>query len=79
VNGFKEEMAGEVDVVHLNLVSAVGREVGRRYGVKIVPTTLLFDGQGNLITRMSGMPEKDKLIGTISLNGTIGRVRGWEE
>ena len=63
-------MAGKVDVVHLNLVSAVGREVGRQYGVKIVPTTLLFDEQGDLVARVNGVPKKDELF---------GRIRGREE
>ena len=65
MNGVKEEMAGEVDVVHLNLVSGVGREIGGRYDVKIVPTTLLFDGQGNLVARANGVPKKDELISRI--------------
>ena len=62
MNGVEDEMAGKVDVVYLNLVSAVGREVGGRYGVKIVPTTLLFSGEGELIARVSGVPKKNNLI-----------------
>jgi len=70
VNGFKEEMAGMVDVVHLNLLSAAGREVSGRYGVKIVPASLLFNSQGELIKRVNGVPRKDDLL---------GHVRGREE
>ena len=55
-------MAGTVDVVHLNLVSAIGREVGGRYGVKVVPTSLLFNSAGELVTRVNGVPKKDDLI-----------------
>lgn len=62
VNGFKEETAGRVDVVHLNLLSAAGREVGGRYGVKVAPTSLLFDSEGELLARVNGVPKKDKLI-----------------
>ena len=65
MNGFKEEMAGKVDVVHLNLVSAVGREVGGRYGVRVVPTSLLFNSDGDLVTRVNGVPKKDDLISEI--------------
>ena len=68
VNGFKEETAGTVDVVHLSLLSAAGREVGGRYGVKVVPTSLLFNSQGELIQRVNGVPKKDDLIGTIGLD-----------
>ena len=70
MNGFKEETAGLVDVVHLNLLSAAGREVGGRYGIKLVPTTLLFDNQGELIQRVNGVPKKEDLF---------GQIRGWEE
>jgi len=55
-------MAGRVDVVHLSLLSDVGREVGGRYGVSVVPTTLLFDGDGQLIYRVNGLPRKEELV-----------------
>jgi len=58
-------MAGTVDVVYLNLVSAIGREVGGRYGVNVVPTSLLFNAQGELVTRVNGVPRKDELIAQI--------------
>lgn len=62
MHGFKEEMAGKVDVVHLNLASAVGREVGGRYGIKMVPTSLLFDNDGRLVRRIDGLPRKEELV-----------------
>jgi hypothetical protein len=62
VNGLKEEMAGKLDVVHLNLLSEAGREIGGRYGVKIVPATLLFNSRGELIRRVNGVPDKENLI-----------------
>ena len=70
VNGFEKEMAGSVDVVHLSLLSAAGREVGGRYGVKVVPTSLLFNNQGELIQRVNCMPTKEDLI---------SQIRGREE
>ena len=70
MNGFKEEMAGTVDVVHLNMLSAAGREVGGRYGVKVVPTSLLFNSQGELVKRVNGVPAKGDLI---------AQIRGREE
>ncbi|MFL7837401.1 MAG: TlpA family protein disulfide reductase [Candidatus Promineifilaceae bacterium] len=65
VNGFKEEMTGRVDVVHLSMLSVVGHEVGGRYGVQVVPTSLLFDNEGKLIKRVDGLPNKDDLIAQI--------------
>ena len=65
MNGFKEETAGRVDVVHLSLMSAAGRDIGGRYGVRVVPTSLLFNSQGDLVTRVNGVPKKDDLIALI--------------
>ena len=65
VNGIKEEMAGKIDVVHLNLASEVGQEVGGRYGVDVVPTSLLFNSNGKLIKRVNGVPKKNELISQI--------------
>jgi thioredoxin-related protein len=65
VNGLKEELAGKVDVVHLSLVSRAGREVGSRYGIRIVPTSLLFDSTGELLTRVDGVPKKEQLSAKI--------------
>ena len=58
-------MVEKVDVVHLSMMSAVGREVGGRYGIEVVPTSLLFDAQGKLIRRVNGVPNKDDLIAQI--------------
>ncbi|MFN2179465.1 MAG: hypothetical protein ACK2UV_08265 [Candidatus Promineifilaceae bacterium] len=66
VNGFKEETAGMVDVVHLNLLSAAGREVGGRYSVKVVPTSLLFNSEGELVKRVNGVPRKSDLLDQIN-------------
>lgn len=66
VHGFEKETAGKVDVVHLNLLSAAGREVSGRYGVRIVPATLLFNHQGELIQRVSGVPKLDELLAHVA-------------
>jgi hypothetical protein len=66
VDGFEEEMNGEVQVIHLNLLSGVGRATAVRYTVPVTPTTLLFNRQGILVDRQMGMPDtvqlRDKMI-----------------
>jgi thioredoxin-related protein len=76
VNGFKEEMVGTVDVVHLSMMSAVGREVGGRYSVEVVPTSLLFDKQGKLIKRVNGVPNKQDLVAQIQRREEKNRAAG---
>ncbi|MGD2050320.1 MAG: hypothetical protein PVH03_12525 [Chloroflexota bacterium] len=53
----KKELTGQVDVIHLNLLSKVGRQAASKFGVRIVPVTLLFDGHGDMIGRQTGMPD----------------------
>ncbi len=53
-------MKGQATVLRLDLLSGVGREAARAYGVKIVPTTLLFDGEGRVVLRETGMPDAER-------------------
>ncbi len=34
----------------------IGREAAARYGVRLVPSVLVFDGAGNLVQRSEGLP-----------------------
>ena len=69
VDGFGEQMGEGVEVIQLNLLSAVGRKAARKWGVSIVPATLLFDGQGEIIDRQMGMPDLGRLVdGILRLN-----------
>ncbi|MDY6875714.1 MAG: thioredoxin family protein [Chloroflexota bacterium] len=54
-------MEGQARVVRLNILGEMGREVAQRYGVRGVPTFLIFDGQGDLIERQVGFPDRDRI------------------
>jgi thioredoxin-related protein len=58
VDGIQRQAHGDVETHHLNLLSKVGREVGAAYGIKMVPATILFDDQGNLLYMNNGFPER---------------------
>ena len=62
VNGVKKELKGQVDVIHLSLMSQVGRQAASKFGVRIVPVTLIFDGYGNMIGRQTGMLDAKWLL-----------------
>jgi thioredoxin-related protein len=55
VDGLESDLNGRADVHRLDLFSDVGRQAASTYGVKIIPTILVFDGQGRLILRQNGM------------------------
>ncbi len=41
-------------MLRLDMLSGVGRDAASQYGVKAVPTTLLFDGNGQVVLRQVG-------------------------
>jgi thioredoxin-related protein len=61
VDRLERELEGKVQVVRLGVFDEVGQEIARRYDVRGVPTFLIFDGQGKLIGREVGMPDRDKI------------------
>ena len=61
VDGIQSQSAGEVDVVHLNLLGKAGREVAAAYGVKVVPATVVFDQGGQTLYRHNGFPDADRI------------------
>ncbi len=54
VDGLEQDLKGRAAVLRLDLMSSVGREAASAYGVKVVPTMLLFDGQGQVVLKQSG-------------------------
>ena len=61
VDGLERELEGQAQVVRLSALSPMGQEVARRYSVRGVPTFLIFDGQGNLVERQVGFPDRGKI------------------
>jgi thioredoxin-related protein len=61
VDRLERELEGKARVVRLGAFGEAGQEMARRYDVRGVPTFLIFDGQGNLIGRDAGMPDRDKI------------------
>lgn len=53
-------MKGQATVLRIDLLSGVGREAARAYGVRMVPTTLLFDGEGHEVLRETGLPDAER-------------------
>jgi thioredoxin-related protein len=54
VDGLERDLKGRAAVLRLDLMSGVGREAASQFGVKAVPTTLVFDGSGQVILRQVG-------------------------
>lgn len=68
VNGIPEQTNNSVEVIHLNLLVGAGREAAGRYGVRVVPATVLLDNQGQLLDRQTGRPNASQLIEKMRLS-----------
>jgi hypothetical protein len=62
VNGIEQDLQGRGRVVRLNILSAIGRRVASDFDVQAVPTTLVFDGAGNVCYRHSGLPDRETVV-----------------
>lgn len=58
MDGIEDDVSGQATVLRLDLLSDVGREAASLYGVSSVPTTLLFDGAGQVVMRETGLPDR---------------------
>ena len=67
VDGIPEQKTESVEVIHLNLLLGAGREAAGRYGVRLVPATVLLDNQGQLVDRQTGRPNAGQLLGRMRL------------
>jgi len=61
VDGLERELEGQAKVIRVSVFSQMGREMAHRYGVRGVPTFLIFDGQGELVGRQVGFPNRGEI------------------
>ncbi|MBI5928833.1 MAG: thioredoxin family protein [Chloroflexi bacterium] len=54
VDGLEKDLQGEATVLRIDFLSEVGRSTARQFGVKIIPTILVFDPNGQIIFRQTG-------------------------
>lgn len=57
----ERDLEGQAQVLRLSLWSAVGRKLSAQYGVRGVPTFLLFDGSGQMIHYQVGRLDADRI------------------
>ena len=61
MDGLERDLNGRAAVLRLDMLSGVGRDAASQYGVKAVPTTLVFDGSGQVILRQVGSVDADAI------------------
>lgn len=62
-----DDIAGVVPgVVHIELDAELHLPLARKLGILRTPTTLILDPRGREITRASGAPRKEQVLGTLA-------------
>ncbi len=57
----ERDLEGQVQVLRLSAWGSVGRQLAARYGVRGVPTFLLFDGTGQMVHYQVGRLDRDRI------------------
>jgi thioredoxin-related protein len=69
VDRLERDLEGRAQVLRLSAWGSVGRQLAARYGVRGVPTFLLFDGAGQVIHYQVGRLDPDEVKAEISSLG----------
>jgi len=65
VDGIERKLEGEASVVRLSVLSKVGGRAAQRYGVRNVPTLLVFDAKGQLVGQSVGFPDRNNIVSSV--------------
>lgn len=61
VDRLEREVDGQARVVRLDVFGKVGSELAKQHNVASMPTFLIFDGDGTLLARQIGIPDRVKI------------------
>jgi thioredoxin-like negative regulator of GroEL len=62
VDGLEKKLDGKAEVVRLNVLSGVGQQAARQYGVRGVPALVVVDGSGQAVFGQAGIPRPGRVI-----------------
>ena len=65
----ERDLESQARVLRVNALSGVGRELSARYGVRGVPTFLLFDGAGKIVHHQVGRLDPERIKVEIAAMG----------
>ena len=66
VDRLEQEWGSQAKVVRLDVYSGLGQAAGNRYGIRAIPTFILFDGRGNVSYREVGRLDTGKVKNLVS-------------
>ena len=70
VDGIEQALEGRASVYRVNITSADGRQLAGHYGIRMLPTLIVVDGQGEAVLQQTGHLNKAAVLEAISLHLT---------
>ena len=82
VNGLEHDLRGAASFLKVDVTTAQGREMLRRYGLAVVPSIVVLQRNGEPVYRANGIPDPGAAgevggITWIELSGDAARLEEW--
>lgn len=58
VDRLERELNGTAKVLRIDVMSQTGLALAQEYGVRAVPTFVVFDGKGQVVYAQAGLPDR---------------------
>ncbi len=58
VDRLERELNGTAKVLRIDVMSQTGPALAQEYGVRAVPTFIVFDGKGQVVYAQAGLPDR---------------------
>jgi len=65
VDGIERDLEDRASVIRLSVMSEVGSRAAQQYGVRSVPTLIVFDGNGQVIETIVGVPNRKSIVAQV--------------
>lgn len=66
VDGFERDLEGRARVIRLNVGEELGRSAAMQLGVRGVPSTVVLDGNGDVVLQEAGVPSRRRVVTAVS-------------
>ena len=62
----ERQLGDQAELIRVDLMSSMGMELARRYGVRVSPTLLVFDGMGKVVYSEGGPPSVQAIVDLVA-------------
>ena len=62
MNGIENELDGVAEVIRVDLLSELGKQIAKRFSITSAGTTLVLDGSGQEVYRNQGFPNRKQIV-----------------